>query len=279
VSEVLLAIPNISEGSNLGLVESVAAAYRSEGAIVLDQSSVLAKAIVAGWRVAASGIDLNQQTGVHPHVGALDVAPFVYLDGDRRGAASAAALTVAGDLGRSGASVFLYGALGGGRTRAELRAGGIGGLRERVAAGLVSSDFGPSVPSEKEGAVLVAARPPLVAFNLQLGSASSLEEARDTAALMRDGGDMGLPGVKALAFDLKGQGIIQLSFNLERPDEAGIDAVTHLVSTRHQVVAGELIGLAPERYIAAIPSDLEMPDFDPTMKSVEGCLRFHGITT
>ncbi len=295
MSEVLLAIPNISEGSDLNLVDAVAEAYRAEGAIVLDQTSdsdhgrsvhtlagsqaVLSSAIVAGWRVAASGIDLGEGSGVHPHVGALDVAPFVYLADSQRGAAAAAALSAAGGLGRAGASVFLYGLLAGGRSRAELRSGGISGLRSRVASGLVSPDFGPAVPSAEVGAVLVAARPPLVAFNLRLGYSATLEEARHTASLMRDGGERGLPGVKALAFELKDQGFVQLSFNLERPDEAGIDAVTQFASSRHEVIAGELIGLAPERYIAAIPRDLEMPDFDPTMKSVEGCLRFHGITT
>ena len=148
-----------------------------------------------------------------------------------------------------------------------------------MASGLMNPDFGPGVPSVETGAVLVAARPPLVAFNLRLGESGTLEEARRTASLMREGGEMGLPGVKALAFELRDQGFVQLSFNLERPDEAGIDKVTRFVSSRHDVTAGELIGLAPARYIEAIPRDLEMPNFDPTMKSVEGCLRFHGITT
>ena len=293
MSDVLLAIPNISEGSNQDVVDAVTAAYVAEGATVLDQTSdsdhgrsvhtlagsqtVLAAAIVAGWRVAAAGIDLRNESGVHPHVGALDVAPIVYLDDARRGSACSTALVTAGGLGRAGASVFLYGSLGNGRSRAELRSGGLRGLREQTASGVVSADFGPSSLSESTGATLVAARPPLVAFNLQLDASASLDDARKTAALMRDGGEQGLPGVKALAFELQGQGFIQLSFNLERPNEAGIDAVTDFVSSRHQVVAGELIGLAPERYIAAIPSELPMPDFDPVLKSVEGSLRFHGI--
>ena len=292
---VLLAIPNISEGSDQRIIGAVRDAYVTAGATVLDETSdadhgrsvhtlagsqrELASAITAGWSVAAEMIDLTSTTGVHPHVGVLDVAPFVYLDQVDRGAACAAGLSAAGQLGRAGASVFLYGLLAEGRTRAELRAGGVAGLQERVESGVQSVDFGPAGLSMRSGAVLVAARPPLIAFNLRLSSDAGLADAREAAALLREGGAEGLAGVRALAFELKEQGFVQLSFNLEDPERTGLGQLIAAVRARHKVESGELIGLAPKRYIDEIPDDLAMPDFDPDRKSVEGSLRFHGITT
>ena len=93
---------------------------------------------------ARARIDLRDERGSHPHVGALDVAPVVYLDAARRGAACAEALVAGEELGRAGLPVFLYGELAGGRTRARAaprrrRARS----RERVAAGELRPDFGP----------------------------------------------------------------------------------------------------------------------------------------
>ena len=293
MSYPLLCIPNISEGSTPDVVASVRAAYESSGAVVLDETSdadhgrsvhtltgsqsQLSQAIVSGWKAAAEGIDLRDNRGVHPNVGVLDVAPFVYLDESERGAACSAALTAAGQLGLEGCPVFMYGLLAGGRTRAELRIGGCLGLASRVESGDLNTDFGPNEIDPRSGAVLVSARPPLIAFNLRLAPGESLDQAKLTAAAIREGGRFGLVGVKALAFELKEQGFVQLSFNLESPDEVGIGELVAVVRERHGVESGELIGLTLRRYIDSIPDDLEMPGFDPDRKSVEGSLRFNGI--
>ncbi len=295
MSYPLLCIPNISEGSKPDVVASVRAAYEASGAVVLDETSdadhgrsvhtltgsqsQLSQAIVSGWKAAAEGIDLRENRGVHPNVGVLDVAPFVYLNESDRGAACSAALTTAGQLGREGCPVFTYGLLAGGRTRAELRAGGCSGLASRVDSGAIRTDFGPNEIDPRLGAVLVSARTPLIAFNLRLAPSESLDQAKMTAAAIREGGSRGLAGVKALAFELREQGFVQLSFNLERPEEAGLGELVAAIKETHKVVSGELIGLTLRRYIDAIPDDLDMPDFDPDQKSVEGSLRFNGIKT
>ncbi len=291
----LLAIPNISEGARSDVIAAVRAAYENAGALVLDETSdedhgrsvhtlagsqaVLSEALVEGWKVCSELIDLRVQRGVHPHVGAMDVAPVVFLEPEQRGAACASALTAAASLGRAGASVFLYGHLAGGRTRAFIRKGGLEALRRRSSAGELTPDFGPRDIPDAAGAVLVAARPPLIAFNLRLEGGESLAQARETAQVLREGGSHGLDGVKALAFELDTQGFVQLSFNLEDPETCGLDRLVEAVRERHKVASGELIGLTLSRYIESIPSDLAMPAFDPVMKSVEGCLRFHGIET
>ena len=93
-------------------------------------------------------VDLTRQAGLHPHVGALDVMPVVYLDEERRGAACAEALTAAGLIGDElGVPVFLYGELAtdpAHAERADLRRGGPGALAERMERGELRPDFGPA---------------------------------------------------------------------------------------------------------------------------------------
>ena len=86
-----------------------------------------------------------------------------------------------------------------------------------------------------------------------------------------------MPGVRALGLELASQGRVQLSANLERPNEAGIAELFEAVSALAPVESGELIGLAPEVILARIPRGLQLPGLDPVRKSIEGCLRLHGI--
>ncbi len=143
--------------------------------------------------------------GQHPHVGAVDVVPVVYLDAAARGAACAEALVAAHAISTSGVGVpvLLYGLLAGGRTRAQLRRGGVAGLAQRLADGELRPDFGPRVAHPRAGVTLVAARAPLVAFNLELAPPAGVREARAIAALIREGGTQGLPGVRALGIELR----------------------------------------------------------------------------
>ena len=260
---MLLAIPNVSEGRDLATVAAIGAAYLRGGARLLDTHSdrdhhrsvhtlaahagPLADALVEGAREAIARIDLSTERGIHPHVGALDVAPVVFLDEARRGLACAEALAVAERLGEeAGLPVFLYGILAGGRTRAFLRRGGLPELTRRIHAGELTPDFGPPRPHPTAGAVLVAARPPLVAFNVELAPPASLDDARAIAAAIREGGAEGLPGVRALGLRLSEQGgIAQVSTNVEDHRAVPLAAVAAAVA-RHAPVAGcELVGLAP----------------------------------
>jgi glutamate formiminotransferase/glutamate formiminotransferase/formiminotetrahydrofolate cyclodeaminase len=216
---MLLAVPNVSEGRDAAAVAAIADAFRFGGAQLLDVHSdadhhrsvytlagdpgKLAYALLAGVEAALERVDIRSGGGVHPHVGAVDVAPIVHLDERTRGAAAAEALLLADLLGeRSRLPVFLYGVLGGGRTRAELRRGGPRALAERVSAGELQPDFGPSRLHPAVGATLVAARPPLVAFNVELAPPAGVAEARAIAARLREGGSDGLRGVRAIGVEL-----------------------------------------------------------------------------
>jgi len=177
----------------------------------------------------------------------------VWPDAAHRGAACAEALVAADELARGlDVPVFLYGELAAGRTRAELRRGGPQELRRRMAAGELAPDFGPPRPHPTAGATLVAARPPLVAFNLWLAPVATLDEARATAAAVR----ARLPGVRALALQLGDR--LQVSMNVERPDLVSLAEVTAAVRARVPVVEGELVGLAPRAALEGFPTDVPL---------------------
>ena len=208
----------------------------------------LHRAVAAGARVAVERIDLGAHAGVHPRVGALDVAPVVHRTEAERGAACAEALLLGHRLATDlGLPVYLYGALAGGRARAALR-------RPGALAGL-APDYGPLAPHPTAGTTLVAARPPLVAFNVELAPPATLEQAREIAARIREGGEEGLPGVRALGLRLDSTGTVQISTNLEDPARTTAGAVVAAVARHADVSGAELVGLAP----AAAIADVEVP--------------------
>ena len=203
-------------------------------------------------------------------MGAVDVVPVVYLDPALRGAACAEALVTAEEIGALGVPVFLYGELSGGRHRAELRRGGVKALAERMRSGELTPDFGPGVPHPTAGATLVGARPPLVAFNLELMAPATVQDAHRIAALIREGGAEGLSGVRAIGVALE-RGP-QVSFNIERPTEVPLRTVVEAVQAHAAIACAELVGLAPAAALEGFPTDVPMPGFDPTRHTIEKAL-------
>jgi glutamate formiminotransferase len=188
-------------------------------------------------------------------VGVLDVAPVVHRTDAERGAATAEALLLAHRLGRDlGLPVYLYGTLAGGRTRASLRAPG-------ALAGL-APDYGPPHLHPTAGATLVAARPPLVAFNVEIEG--SLEDARRIAALIREGGREGLPGVRALGLQLGD--LTQVSTNIEDHTRVRAADVVAAVARHATVHGAELVGLAPAASLEGVDVPLR------NRRTLEDCI-------
>jgi glutamate formiminotransferase/glutamate formiminotransferase/formiminotetrahydrofolate cyclodeaminase len=235
----------------------------------------MSRALAAGSQQARE----QPPPGQHPHVGALDVAPVVYLCARDRGAACAEALVVADRIGSElGVPVFLYGEITAdprGVTRAELRRGGVGGLATRMSGGgaqvPLSPDFGPGRMHPTAGATLVAAREPLVAFNLRLSPPATVEDAGAIAARVRDGGAEGLPGVRAIGIALSG-GAAQVSMNVERPLELPLARVIEAVRAHAGVASAELVGLTPRAALAGFPEDVTLLGFDPARHVIENAL-------
>src|SRR3954451_10904368 len=270
---VLLAVPNVSEGRDRALIERLGAGFAP--ARVLDVHSdsdhnrsvfwlaasqrELAEALAAGAAAALAAIDLTASNGVHPHVGALDVAPVGYRDEDERGAAVAAALTAATLIGELGIPVFLYGELAtqdACAERGDIRRGGPAALAGRLAAGELRPDYGPAQPHPTAGATLVTARPPLIAFNVELDS-SDLELARSIAAEIRESGG-GLPGVRALGLELESRGRVQVSMNVHDYKQAPLAAIVERIAARAPVAEAELVGLAPAAALAEFPAEIPL---------------------
>ena len=261
-ADTLLTVPNVSEGRDPAVIEAIGAAFASTGARLLDvhsdpdhhrtvytlagRAGELAPALAAGASEARARIDLRRERGSHPHTGALDVAPVVFLDDARRGAACAEALVAGEEIGRTGLPVFLYGVLAGGRTRAQLRRGGVSALAQRVAAGELATDFGPHEVDPATGAVLVGARAPLIAFNVELAPPATVDEARAIAAAIRGGGTHELPGVRAIGLQLPARGgIAQVSTNVEDHLAVPLARLVAAVAAHATVAECELVGLAP----------------------------------
>lgn len=331
----LLAVPNASEGRDHAIVAALAEAFAGHPPTDRDSSvrllnvhsdadhhrsvftlagrqGALAGPIVAGAREAVGCLDVGEgreraDVGQHPHVGALDVAPVVYLEAGARGAACAEALVIGARIGEElGVPVFMYGELARGRTRAQLRSGGVEGLGRRMASGELAPDFGPRALHPTAGATLVAAREPLVAFNLELAPPSGIEQARAIAALIREGGAEGLPGVRAIGVALKARGgshgrepraqedesrahggelhahggeprggdAAQVSTNVERPLEVPLRRVVEAVARHAEVATTELVGLAPKAALEGFPEELPLRDFDPMAHVIENALGF-----
>jgi glutamate formiminotransferase len=249
----LLAVPNVSEGRDPAKLDAIAQAFgplvhrsadpdhnRAVFTLAGEPGELHAR-VLAGAREAIVRVDLRTHTGVHPRVGAVDVAPIVYLQPEDRGAACAEALVLADELGRLGVPVYLYGELGGGRTRAQLRRPG--GLAD------LNPDFGPPQPHPTAGATLVAARPPLVAFNVEVDA--PLETAREIAAGLRADLD-----VRALGLQLSDT--VQVSTNIEDHTRVTAADVVAYVAARAAVTGAELVAPAPRAALAGFPNDVPL---------------------
>ncbi len=266
----LESVPNFSEGRHRATVDAIGAAI-SANARLLDvhadadhNRSVftlvggedeVAAALVAAVAVAKERIDLRRHEGAHPRIGAADVIPVVPIAAEDLERARACALDVARRLGEQlELPVFLYGELGAGLGPAFFRRGGPEELQRRVDAGEVAPSFGPARLDERAGGVIVGARRPLIAFNVNLRGAP-VEVAREIATLVRESGG-GFPGVRALGFDLPRAGVVQVSMNVEDWEAAALHDIVarieHEARARGAEVAGaELVGLIPAGAAAA----------------------------
>jgi glutamate formiminotransferase len=263
----LESVPNVSEGRDRAVVDTIAGAFASAGARVLDThvdadhhrtvvtlvgaDRALVDGLVAGIAEARERIDLRLHDGVHPRVGAADVVPVVPLAGADVSRAVSVARAAARRAGEElGLPVFLYGVIGDGRRPAFFRRGGPPELQRRVDAGELAPAYGPARLDPRAGAVLLGVRAPLLAFNVEL--VGSLETARQVAAAVRESSG-GLPGVQALGLALGDA--VQISTNVidlhaTAPHEL-VERIVHEAEARGaRVGRGELVGLVPARSVA-----------------------------
>lgn len=264
-------VPNFSEGRDRTIVQALLDTVAStDGTIILNHSmdhdhhrSVLTfcgtpEAVVEAAfqtiRVATNLIDLRHHAGVHPRVGATDVVPLIPIKNMTMEDCVRLAKQLGERVGRElKIPVFLYERAASRPDRARLEAvrrGGTEGLAMRMASdpGWLP-DFGPTHLHERAGAIAIGARPPLIAYNVNLRS-QDIEIARSIAKTIRQSNG-GLPHVKAIGVELASRGLVQVSMNLTdyrvTPVHVAFQAVVKEAATRGIEVAGsELIGLIPQ---------------------------------
>ena len=260
-------IPNISEGRNQQTLDAITRAIRRTGAHVLDlhidadhhrsvvtlvgESEAVFDGVLAMEAEARDRIDLRVHRGVHPRLGAVDVIPFVPLEGSDMSECIDLAQRVGRAIAdRLGIPVYLYAQAASSETRRDLatiRRGEFEGLPKKMADPEWAPDFGPREPHPTAGASVVGARNSLVAYNVVLDS--DLPIAREIASTLR-GSNGGLKGVKALGLPLASRGLVQVSMNLTDISATGLalayEGVAREATLRGVgVVGSELVGLVP----------------------------------
>ena len=285
-----MAIPNVSEGRDRARVERLRDGFA--GVTVLDTHSdpdhnrsvftaaapqgALADALVALAGAAVREIDLNAHTGLHPCVGALDVMPVVHLDdaSARRRVCRGHRGGRARGRGARPAGVPLRPAGHPARApRASRPApGGWRALAARMESGELAPDFGPPRAHPTAGAVLATARPPLVAFNVDLDT-DDVELARIGGRPDPRVGAGRAGGVRAIGLQLADRGRAQVSTNVHDHRATSLAGVVEAVRSRAPVAEAELVGLAPRAAFDGFPADVPLRDFDPERHLIENALR------
>ncbi|CAN5469501.1 glutamate formimidoyltransferase [soil metagenome] len=286
---MLLSAPNFSEGRSERIVDAIGltlgsharlvnthfdAAHNRSVFTICGEPRELEVALLAAARHAVELIDLRGYQGLHPHIGALDVCPLIWVGEDDRAEARGAALSVADGIGDLGIPVFLYGELASSESRRErawFRQGGPPALARRMESGELEPDRGPDTPHPSAGATLVGARRPLVAFNLELDTPNP-EIARAVAESLREAGG-GREGVRAIGLPWHGDRS-QVSINVHDPTSvrlAEVVADVQRLAAEHgaRAVAAELVGLAPEAALEGYPDDPPIRGFDPAQHVIE----------
>jgi glutamate formiminotransferase / 5-formyltetrahydrofolate cyclo-ligase len=272
---IIECIPNISEGQRPDVVAAIAAAVgRTPGIRVLDVSSDAAHhrsvltlagdaaglkaAILTLFEQTLAVVDLTVHKGEHPRLGAVDVVPFVPIEG----VTMSDCVALARETGRAVAErfavpVYLYeeaAADPARRNLEDIRRGEFEGLTAKMASAGWAPDFGPATPHPRAGATVIGARMPLIAYNINLAT-DRLDVAKKIAAAVRHSTG-GLRFVKAMGVMLGDRGVAQVSMNLTNFEKTPIPRVFEMVkreAERHgvAVLESEIVGLIPQAALLA----------------------------
>ena len=266
---IIESIPNVSEGRRPEVIEKlIRSITATPGVRLLDQSSdashnrsvftlvgdapALKAALLALFEEAVADIDLRSHRGEHPRLGAVDVVPFVPIEGATMDDCIALARDVAAAVAeRFAVPVYLYEDASANPARKNLediRRGEFEGLAGKMEVPGWAPDFGPAQPHETAGASVIGARMPLIAYNINLNT-SRLDVARKIAAAIRHSSG-GLRFVKAMGVMLEDRQIAQVSMNLTNYQKTPVFRVFELVKREAErygvtILESEIVGLVP----------------------------------
>jgi len=265
---LLECVPNISEGRDPEKIASIAEEVRKHKRVkLLDCSSdkdhhrsvytfigepeAVKEAAFSFTMKAFDLIDMREHKGGHPRLGAVDVVPFVPIQGVEMEEAVQIAREFGKWLGKKGVSVFFYEEAATRPERKDLpsvRKGEYEGLAEKMKTPQWKPDEGPDRFNPKFGATVVGARFPLVAYNINLKTIDfSLAKEISQKVRFKDGG---FPHVRAMGVDLKEKGMVQVSMNLTDYRVTNIPKVYEFVKEEAlkkgiEIEGSEIVGLIP----------------------------------
>lgn len=287
--KVVECIPNFSEGRDTGIIDQIVSAIKAvPGAVLLGQESDadhnrsvvtfvappdrVVDAAIAGAGRASELIDLNRHSGEHPRMGATDVIPFVPISGVSMDDCVQLARECGERMWRElSIPVYLYEKAARTPARenlAAIRKGQFEGIRDEIATNEARRpDFGEPRVHPSAGITAVGARPPLIAYNVNLGT-SDVEIANKIARAVRHQTG-GLRYVKALGFELKDRGIVQVSMNMVNYEGTPLFRAFEMIKREAErygvpVVGSEIVGLVPQAALnAAADFYLQLEKFSP----------------
>ena len=285
-SKIMECVPNFSEGRDLAKIEKIVDKFRVKAGVklldysndedhnrlvvtVVGEPEALKDALLEAIGQAVELIDLTKHSGQHPRMGAVDVVPFIPI----KGCTMDEAIALSREVGEKVAAlyrvpVFLYEKSASAPHRenlAAIRKGEFEGMEEKIKLPEWKPDFGPAERHPSAGTVAIGARMPLVAYNVNLGTAN-LEIASSIAKKIRFIGG-GLRYCKAMGVELKERGIVQVSINMTDYTRTALYRAFELVRIEARrygvpVVGSEIIGLVPmEALIDTASYYLGLEDF------------------
>jgi glutamate formiminotransferase len=286
---IIECVPNISEGRRPEVVaEAVQALKATPGLRILGvqsdkdhnrsvitlvgEENSLEAGILALFEVATTRIDLRSHQGEHPRMGAVDVVPFIPIEGASMKDCIALARQVGAAVAqRFGVPIFLYEDAATAPHRKNLedvRRGQFEGLAPKMKDAAWAPDFGPAAPHPSAGATAVGARMPLIAYNVNLGT-GDVEIARKIAKGIRHSSG-GFRFVKAMGVMLEERGVAQVSINMTDFKKTPLHRVFETVKSEAErygvpVIGSEIVGLVPsEALLDAADHFLRLERFDPS---------------
>jgi glutamate formiminotransferase len=289
MAKLIESVPNISEGRRTGVIDQAVEALRkTEGIRVLDVQSdkdhnrsvftlcgdpdSLRKGIPLLFAAVLPSIDLRTHKGEHPRMGAVDVVPFIPIEGVTMKECVALAREIAESVAeRFSLPVYLYEEAASAPHRHNLedvRRGQFEGLAEKMKDPSWTPDFGPHAPHPSAGATAMGARMPLIAFNINLGT-SDVEVAKRIAKAIRHSSG-GYRYAKAMGVTLEKRQIAQVSINMTDFKKTPLHRVFETVRSEAErygvaVVGSEIVGLVPEEALLdAADHFLRLEGFQPS---------------
>jgi glutamate formiminotransferase / 5-formyltetrahydrofolate cyclo-ligase len=268
-TQIIECVPNFSEGRDLAKIEKIVQSFRSRPGVklldyqrdedhnrlvvtVVGEPAALKTSVLEAMAAAIELIDMRVHQGQHPRMGAVDVVPFVPIRNlTRRDAVELSREVAAAAAEKFKLPVFLYeesATAAHRRNLADIRKGQFEGMPEKIQQPDWKPDFGPAEVHPSAGVTAVGARMPLVAYNVNLGTAN-LDIANDIARKVRHLSG-GLRFCKAIGVELKDRGIVQVSMNMTDFTRTALYRAFELVRIEARrwgvpVVGSEIVGLVP----------------------------------